>query len=177
MLNTPLGPERTSLDGAQPRWFGDDGCIRPAVPADWLSAELDVDLMYANLLDRFGPEEDVGPASIADELADMLSGRQAYAQRDLGVLSWGLPSMLNLVARSPGDRQYIAECIADTIHRFQPRLEGVKVTPVESASDFAFTIEATLADDSSTINLRILSPYVGGGLGANVEVVSIRDDF
>ena len=133
--------------------------------------------MYANLFDRFGPDEDVDPGRIAEELADMLSGRQAFARRDLGVLSWGLPSMLNLVARSTNDRQYIAGCIADTIQRFQPRLEGVKVTPLEGTSDFTFTIEATLVDDSSTINLRILSPYVGGGLGASVEVVSIRDEF
>lgn len=132
--------------------------------------------MYANLLDRFGSEE-AGPAGIAAELADMLSGRQAYARRDLGVLSWGLPSTLNLVARSPGDRQYVAECIADAIHRFQPRLEGVRVTPVETTSDFAFTIEATLADDSSTIHLRVLSPYVGGGLGARVDVVTVHNEF
>ena len=81
------------------------------------------------------------------------------------------------MARSPGDRQYVAECIADAIHRFQPRLDGVKVTPIETTSDFAFAIEATLADDSSTINLRILSPYVGGSLGAQVDVVSVRDGF
>ena len=133
--------------------------------------------MHANLFDRFGADEDVDPASIAEELADMLSGRQAFGRRDLGVLSWGLPSMLNLVARSTNDRQYVAACIADTIQRFQPRLEAVKVTPVEGISEFAFTIEATLADDSSTINLRILSPHLGGGLGATVEVVSIRDEF
>lgn len=133
--------------------------------------------MYANLFDRFESDQDIGPASIAEEVADMLSGRQAFARRDLGVLSWGLPSMINLVARSPADRQYVAECIGDAIHRFQPRLEGVKVTPLEDSTDFAFTIEATLADDSSTINLRILSPCIGGGLGAEVEVIRVRNDF
>lgn len=142
------------------------------VPSTRISSTL-----HANFFDRFGSDEDVGPESIAVELADMLSGRQVHARRDLGVLSWGLPSMLNLVARSPSDRQYVAECIADAIHRFQPRLEGVKVTPIEGTSDFTFTIEATLVDDSSTINLRILSPYVGGGLGARVDVVQIRDEY
>ena len=128
--------------------------------------------VHINLFDRFQADENVGPESIALELSDMLSGRQAFSRRDLGVLSWGLPAVLNLVARSPGDRQYIADCIADSIQRFQPRLEDVRVTPLDSTTDFAFTIDAKLVDDATTVNLRILSPYIGGGLGAKVEVVS-----
>ena len=109
--------------------------------------------------------------------ADLLGGRRAFADSGLGVLSWGMPPLTNRVAQSVGDRQYVAQCIAETISRFEPRLENVRVTPVEGAKDFTFAIQATLVEQSSAISLRILSPYVGGGLGAKVEVVEIRDDF
>ena len=135
------------------------------------------DPIYANLFDRFGPDEDPGPQALTTHLADMLGGRRLFSGRNLGVLSWGLPPLLNRVAASTGDRQYIADCIADAIYRFEPRLENVKVTPVEGRSEFTFVIEATLQEESATVSLRILSPHVGGGLGAKVEVVTIRDDF
>ena len=133
--------------------------------------------MYANLFDRFGPEERAGTQCLVDHLADLLGGRRAFADSGLGVLSWGMPPLTNRVAQSVGDRQYVAQCIAETISRFEPRLENVRVTPVEGAKDFTFAIQATLVEQSSAISLRILSPYVGGGLGAKVEVVEIRDDF
>lgn len=132
--------------------------------------------MYANLFDRFAQDGDGDSRNLADDLADMLGGRKTMSGRDLGVLSWGMPSMLNMTASSPAHRQYIAECIAETIRLFEPRLERVRVIPVEDAKEFAFTIEAALVEESAAIQLRILSPYVGGGLGANVEVVSIRED-
>ena len=133
--------------------------------------------MYANLFDRFCTDGDPGPEALAAELADLLGGRRMFGDSRLGVLSWGLPPMLNLVAKSIGDRQYVAACIADAIQRFQPRLENVRVSPVEGARDFSFVIEATLVEASSSIQFRILSPHVGGGLGAKVDVVTIRDDF
>lgn len=134
-------------------------------------------IVYANLFDRFGHGDDADPRHLAEDLADMLSGRQTVAGRGLGVLSWGLPSMMNMTATSPGDRQYVAECIAGTIRQFEPKLEQVKVTPVDGAKEFAFTIEATIVEEASSIQLRILSPYVGGSLGAKVEVVSIREEL
>ena len=133
--------------------------------------------MYANLFDRFGQDDGGDPRNLAEHLADMLGGRQIISGRGLGVLSWGMPAMLNMTAASPTDRQYIAECIAETIQQFEPRLERVKVTPVDDAKEFAFTIVASLVEDSSAIRLRILSPYVGGGLGAKVEVINIREEL
>jgi predicted component of type VI protein secretion system len=130
--------------------------------------------MFANLFDRFGPEENVGPEAIATELADMLGGRRTFADASLGVLSWGLPSLLDLTADSAAARQHIAACIADAIDRFAPCLENVSVTPVEGVREFAFVIDAALADDTSTIQVRVLSPNIGGALGARVEVMDMH---
>ena len=130
--------------------------------------------MFANLFDRFGPDEDAGPDAIATELADMLGSRRTFADASLGVLSWGLPSLLDLTADSANARLHIAACIAEAIDRFAPRLQNVRVTPVEGAREFAFVIDATVADDSSTIQVRVLSPNIGGALGARVEVMDIQ---
>ena len=88
-----------------------------------------------------------------------------------------MPPVLNMSATSPSDRHYVAECIAETIQQFEPRLERVKVTPAEGTKEFVFTIEATLVEKSAALRLRILSPYVGGGLGAKVQVVDIREQL
>ena len=130
--------------------------------------------MRANLLDRFGPDEDAGPDALAAELADMLGGRRTFADAGLGVLSWGLPSLLDLTADSADARQRIAGCIAEAIARFAPRLENVRVTPVEGVREFAFVIDATLVDDDSTLRVRVLSPNIGGALGARVDVVDVH---
>ena len=130
--------------------------------------------MFANLFDRFGPDEDAGPDAIATELADMLGSRRTFADASLGVLSWGLPSLLDLTADSADARLHIAACIAEAINRFAPRLQNVRVTPVEGAREFAFMIDATVADDSSMIQVRVLSPNIGGALGARVEVMDIQ---
>lgn len=126
-------------------------------------------------LDRFGPDEDTGPEAIATELADMLGGRRTFADAGLGVLSWGLPSLLGLTADSTAARQHIAGCIAEAIDRFAPCLENVRVVPVEGAREFAFVIDAALVEDSSTIQVRVLSPNIGGALGARVEVVDVHE--
>ena len=130
--------------------------------------------MFTNLFDRFGPDEDAGPGAVATELADMLGGRRTFADGSLGVLSWGLPSLLNLTADSPDARQHVAACIAETIDRFAPRLDNVRVTPVEGVREFTFVIDATLVEESSTMRVRVLSPNIGGALGARVELVDIH---
>ena len=130
--------------------------------------------MFANLFDRFEPDEGAGPDAIATELADMLGSRRTFADASLGVLSWGLPSLLDLTADSANARLHIAACIAEAINRFAPRLQNVRVTPVEGAREFAFVIDATVADDSSMIQVRVLSPNIGGALGARVEVMDIQ---
>ena len=112
---------------------------------------------------------------LAVDLSDLLGGRRLFESRHLGVLGWGLPSMSDITSRSMGDRRRVAEYISDTIDRFEPRLEDVRVAPMEDAADFQFRIEARLVEDeSSSLTLRILAPQVGGGLGAKVMVLDIR---
>ena len=131
--------------------------------------------MYATVFDRFETSEEIGADRLAVDLADILSGRRAFAGRSLGVLSWGLPSMANITSKSPKDRQRVADHIADALDRFEPRLEDVRVVPIEDSVDFSFRIEGRIVGpDSSSITLRILSPMVGGGLGAQVVVLDVR---
>ena len=131
--------------------------------------------MYASLFDRFETDAEPDGTRLAYDLADVLSGRRFFSARGLGVLSWGMPSMSNITSRSRQDRERVAGYVAETIDRFEPRLEGVSVTAVEGAVDFSFRIEAQIVHtDSSSITLRILSPMVGGGLGAKVVVLDIR---
>lgn len=131
--------------------------------------------MPTTLFDRFEADEDARPEALAADLADILGGRRLLQARALGVLGWGMPPMSDITSRSLPDRRRVAEYIADTIDRFEPRLEDVKVTPMEGAADFQFRIEARLVEDeSSSLTLRILAPQIGGGLGAKVMVLDIR---
>ena len=131
--------------------------------------------MYASLFDRFGNHDGDVPGVLADELSDLLGGRRVYNDAGLGVLAWGMPPLSSMTPAS--DNRYIAACIADALQRFEPRLERVQVTPNDDADGCSFLITATLVDESSTINLRILSPYAGGSLGAKVEVVRVGDEL
>ena len=132
--------------------------------------------MHGNLMDRFDSDE-IGPEALAHELADMLGGRRLYGDRRLGVLCWGLPPLLNLVPHSATDRQFVAACVAEAINRFEPRLEDVRVRTIDDATDFSFVIDAKLVEEDSAVSFRILSPHIGGALGAKVDVVTIRDGF
>ena len=49
-----------------------------------------------------------------------------------------------------------------------------RVTPVEGVREFAFVIDATLVDDDSTLRVRVLSPNIGGALGARVDMVDVH---
>lgn len=130
--------------------------------------------VFTALFDRFESDHS-DPNRLAADLADMLSGRRAFSRRDLGVLSWGMPSLHNVTAKSEKDRERIANYIADTIERFEPRLTNIKVTPVANSANFSFVIDAQFVkSDASRVRLRILSPVVGGGLGANVVVLDVN---
>ena len=131
--------------------------------------------MNATLFDRFETDGNVGPERLAADLADILSGRRTLPGRGLGVLGFGMPPMSDITSRTVENRARIAGYIADTLHRFEPRLADVRVTPVESAVEFQFRIEARIVrSDLSSITLRILSPLVGGGLGAQVVVLDTQ---
>lgn len=135
------------------------------------------DANYAGLFQRFVAEEEGDPRLLAVELADLLGGRRIFARRGLGVLSWGMPPLSNPARAAQADRLHIAECIAEAIRRFEPRLERVQVRPDDAAGALSFQITASLVAEASTVRLRIFSPYAKGGLGARIEIVEIVDDL
>ena len=135
------------------------------------------DANYAGLFQRFATVDEGDPCMLAVELADLLSGRRIFAERGLGVLSWGMPPLSNPARASETDRLHIAECIADAIQRFEPRLERVQVTPNDDSKELSFQITASLVAESTTVTLRIFSPYAKGGFGARIEVIEIGDDL
>lgn len=131
--------------------------------------------MYASLFDRFANRDGDDPGVLAAELGDLLGGRRVYHDAGLGVLSWGMPNLLHMTPAT--DKRTVAECIAQALQRFEPRLERVHVTPDEGAAGCSFLITATLVEEPTAAKLRIFSPYADGGLGVKVEVVHIGDDF
>ena len=135
------------------------------------------DANYAGLFHRFAAVDEGDPRLLAVELADLLGGRRIFAGRGLGVLSWGMPPLSNPARASEADRLRIAECIADAIRRFEPWLERVQVTPNDGSRELSFQITASLVAESSSVRLRIFSPYTRCGLGARIEVVEIGDDL
>ncbi len=132
---------------------------------------------YAGLFQRFARVDEGDPRMLAVELADLLGGRRIFAERGLGVLSWGMPPLSDPARAAEADRLHIAECIADAIQQFEPRLSRVQVTPNDDAGELSFQITASLAAESSTVRLRIFSPCAKGGFGARIEIVQIGDDL
>ena len=125
------------------------------------------------LFDRFASNRNPGMAGLARDIADIIGARRAaFPYRIYGVLDWGLSNTIGMVPHAGSDRQHIAEQIADALHQFEPRLENVRVVPVDKSADFAFLLEADVVDtDDESLTLRILSPRRGGGLGADVVVM------
>ena len=131
--------------------------------------------MRSTLFDRFESDDDPSVDQLANDMAEMLSGRRAFASRALGVLCWGMPPMNDITSRSLRDKEQVARYITETLIRFEPRLERVRVTPIEDAVDYSFRIEAQVIEsETSSVTLRILSPLVGGGLGARVVVLDVQ---
>ena len=135
------------------------------------------DANFAGLFQRFATVNEGDPRMLAEELADLLGGRRIFAGRGLGVLGWGMPPLANPARAPETDRLHIAECIAHAIQRFEPRLECVQVVPNDDSGELSFQITATLVAESSTVRVRIFSPYAKGGLSAHIEVVEIGDDL
>lgn len=126
------------------------------------------------LFDRFtSGKTDPGMAGLARDIADIIGARRArLPYRTYGVLDWGLFNTVGMTPGSDSDRYRIAEQIADALYQFEPRLENVKVVPLEDTADFAFLLEAQVVDtEDESLTLRILSPRRGGGLGADVVVM------
>ena len=135
------------------------------------------DANYAGLLQRFAGVDEGDPRMLAVDLAELLGGRRIFAGRGLGVLAWGLPARSNPARATEADRLYIAECVADAIRSFEPRLEGVRVTPDDESTELSFQITASLVAEPSTVRLRLFTPCANGGLRARIEVVEIVDEF
>lgn len=126
------------------------------------------------LFDRFtSGKMDPGMAGLARDVADIIGARRArFPYRTSGILDWGLSNTVGMTPGSDSDRYRIAEQIADALYQFEPRLENVKVVPLEDSADFAFLLEAQVVDtEDESLTLRILSPRRGGGLGADVVVM------
>lgn len=124
------------------------------------------------LFDRFSPDGNDGLDGVARDIADIIGARRAFPGRAAGVLNWGLPGMVGMTPSSEADRVRIAALIREALGQFEPRLEGVSVTPIEDTADFAFALEAFLvSSDDQSLKLRILSPRRGGGLGADVVIM------
>ena len=133
--------------------------------------------MRSTLFDRFESDSEPSAEQLADDMAAMLSGRRAFESRPLGVLCWGMPGMSDISSRSRSNKEQVARYITETLLRFEPRLEGVRVTPIDDAADFSFRIEAKVVEaETTSVSLRILSPLVGGGLGARVVVLDVHRD-
>ena len=127
------------------------------------------------MFDRFDQREKPGIAALAQDIADILGARRAFARRMPGALDWGLPGTAGLSPSLESHRQRVANEIAQALRKFEPRLESIAVTPIPDAKDFAFRLEANLFDeDDESLTLRILSPRRGGGLGADVLVLGSR---
>ena len=131
--------------------------------------------MRSTLFDRFESDDEPNVDQLAEDMAEILSGRRAFSSRALGVLCWGMPPMNDITSRSLRDKEKVARYITETLIRFEPRLERVRVTPIEDAVDYSFRIEAQVIEsETSSVTLRILSPLVGGGLGARVVVLDVQ---
>ena len=133
--------------------------------------------MRSTLFDRFESDNEPTAEQLAGDMADLLSGRRAFESRTLGVLCWGMPAMNDISSRSQSNKEQVARYITETLVRFETRLERVRVTPIDDAVDFSFRIEAKVVEtDTTSVTLRILSPLIGGGLGAKVVVLDVRKD-
>ena len=123
------------------------------------------------LFDRFNPDGGVGVDALALDITALLGARRAFPGRMAGILNWGLPSTFGMTPHQANDRQHVAARIAEALRQFAPMLDNVRVTPVPDTAEFTFRIEAALAEsEDESLTLRILSPRLGGALGADVTL-------
>ena len=120
------------------------------------------------LFDRFEGGR-AGGRSLARDLEDLLGARRAASGPAEGLLAWGVPIPPGLSPLVESHRERVAALIGEALARFEPRLDDVRITPVEGVSEFLFELEGrTCADDGSVLRLRVLVPRRDGGLGAEV---------
>ena len=124
--------------------------------------------MLTPLFDRFEGRPAAG-GSLARDLEDLLGARRSATSPGEGVVGWGVPIPPGLSPVVESHREWVARLVAQAIVTFEPRLHEVRVTPVASAGEFLFDLEAkTWPEERSAIRLRVLVPRRDGGLGARV---------
>lgn len=131
--------------------------------------------MRKQLFDRFESNKELDVSDLARDIADILGARRALSGHRLpGVLTWGLPpSTTTLSPQVFADREKVAGYMKAALISFEPRLENIEVIPTEGSNDFSFELHGNIIDDDGdTVTLRIITPRRGGGLGAEVVVIS-----
>jgi len=97
-------------------------------------------------------------AALRRDLEWLLNTRQipggvaeSYQELEHSLYAYGLPDVSNLSASSVRDRNRLLRMLESTISSFEPRLSGVKVTPVDAGStsgrQLRFQIEGLLLMD------------------------------
>ena len=128
--------------------------------------------IHTPLFDRFASADAASLHDLARDVAEILGGRRVISGSAPGVLAWGLDGIGGFSPGSEEDRGRLAAQIVAVVEKFEPRLEGVRVTPIDSGGEFRFNLEANLTQVAGrSIRLRILTPRRGGSLGADVVVV------
>ncbi len=131
--------------------------------------------MRTLLFDRFISTREPGFDGLARDLADLIGARRPFRRTMPGLLNWGIAGLTGLNPSSQQDRLNVARQMEAAITEFEPRLQDVRVTPVDGVTDFAFQLEATFTPpDDETFSVRILAPRRGGGLGAEVVMFGHR---
>lgn len=131
----------------------------------------------AQLFDRFENSPRRDPDMLSRDLADLLGARRSFPGDLPGILGWGLPGMAGFAPGSDSDRERVAGHIQTAIRRYEPRLANVRVTPAEDSGEFAFVMEANLANRPEGVRVRIVAPRRGGALGADVTWASRAEDL
>ena len=132
------------------------------------------DAVLTPLFDRFEGRSANG-GSLARDLEDLLGARRPASSPDEGIIGWGIPIPPGLSPNVESHRERVAALVGDAIAKFEPRLHGVRVTPVAGAGEFLYDLDGrTHVREGSVLRLRVLVPRRDGGLGARVlELVRV----
>lgn len=124
--------------------------------------------------------------SLRRDLEELLNARRSLDTLPDGLeelpsslLNYGLPDLQSVEVREQHDIQRMCSLIAETIRRFEPRLQQVSVSPVvetsrERALDrrFRFSIEAVLVAEPLREDVRFRSAVETGSGAILVETAA-----
>ncbi|MBU1169350.1 MAG: type VI secretion system baseplate subunit TssE [Proteobacteria bacterium] len=100
--------------------------------------------------------------SVVDHLKKLLNSRQGTTLMDIG---FGMPDFTSLRATFPDSVRDIERSIAQTIERYEPRLNQVGVLFVDQDEHLTlfFQIQATLISETEPLNIYLESTLDAGG--------------